>query len=72
MIPDVNCVLADLPHSIKAFTRKNNNFSYTIVLNSRYTHEQHIISYQHELEHIKNKDYEKKCGADVIEFWAHQ
>lgn len=30
-----------------------------------------MISYEHELKHILNGDYEKKCSVDMIEINAH-
>lgn len=72
MTPDVNCCLADLPTTIPAFVVSNADDSYTIVLNARHSREQHLKSYAHEYNHIMNGDYEKKCSADLIEFWAHR
>lgn len=71
MTPDVNCIMADLPHALKAFTVSNSDGSFTIVLNSRHTYEQHLRSYHHEMKHIENGDYDKKYPVDLIEFWAH-
>ena len=71
MTPDVNVRYSDLPATIPAFVKVNCDGSYTIILNSRHTHERHLLSYQHEMNHILNGDYDKKCGADIIEFYAH-
>lgn len=70
MIQDVNCVMADMPAAIKAYTVLNSDDSYTIILNSRLNYEQHLKSYAHELFHIENGDYEK-TNVDLIEFRAH-
>ena len=70
MTPDVNCSFADLPTTIPAFVVSNADGSYTIILNAKHSREQHLKSYHHEMKHIENGDYEKKCSADVIEFWA--
>lgn len=72
MTPDVNCVLAELPHSLKAFTIVNSDSSYTILLNTRHTHEQHLLSYHHEMKHIENGDYEKMCDVGILELAAHE
>lgn len=72
MTPDVNCCMADMPTSIPAFVISNADLSYTIVLNARLSHEQHLKSYAHEFHHIMNGDYEKKCSADLVELWAHK
>ena len=68
---DINILYANMPPSIRSYVVSNSDMSYTIVLNSRLTREQNIISYQHELNHINNKDYDKKCDVDVIEINAH-
>lgn len=72
MTLDVNCVVAELPHALKAYTIPNADGSFTILLNSRHTHEQHLRSYHHEMKYIENGDFDRKCSADLIEFWAHQ
>ena len=71
MNQDVNTILADLPCSIAAYTISNADTSYTIVLNSRLNHERLMEAYLHELDHINNGDYDKRCSADLIEFYAH-
>lgn len=71
MTPDVNVCLADLPLSIKAYTMADPDGNYTIMLNARHSHYQHLISYHHEIQHIENGDYDKICDADLIEFYAH-
>ena len=71
MTLDVNVVLADLPGTISAYTVANPDFSYTIVLNSRLNYERQQKAYQHEINHIKNGDYDRKCSADLLECYAH-
>lgn len=67
----INVIYADMPTTVHSYVVSNADMSYTIVLNSKLCHEQHMISYQHELEHIKNGDYDRKCSADMIEIVAH-
>jgi hypothetical protein len=62
----------ELPATIHSFVVANKDLTYTIVLNSRLSHEQNLISYQHELDHILHGDYEKKCSADFIEINSHK
>ena len=69
---DIFVTMADLPCSIGAFVVANNDMTYTIVLNSRLSHEKNIASYWHEIAHIRRGDYDKKCQADVIEITAHK
>ena len=71
MIQDVNTVLADMPCSIAAYTVVNADMSYTVVLNSRLNYERQLLAYHHELKHIENGDYDKRCSVDLIEFYAH-
>lgn len=61
-----------MPTTVSAFVVSNADDSYTIVLNARLSHEQHLKSYAHEFNHIMNGDYEKKCSADLVELWAHR
>lgn len=71
MIQDVNVILVDMPPRISAYTIRNIDFSYTIVLNARLSYEKQLDSYHHELNHIENGDCDRKGSADVIEFYAH-
>ena len=70
-LEDIFVKLIALPHSIRSYVVLNKDQSYTIVLNSKLSHEQNMISYWHEIEHIKNGDYDKKCSVDMIELFAH-
>ena len=72
MTLDVNVFLADMPVSIPGFAKANPDSTYTIILNSRHTQERRLMAYQHEMKHIINGDYDKKCDADIIEFYAHK
>lgn len=48
----------------------NSDGSYTILINSRLSHERQIEGFNHALEHIKNGDFERN-DADKIELKAH-
>lgn len=69
---DIIVRLADLPTTIASFVVVNADASYTIILNSRLSHERLILAYQHELRHLKNGDYDKQCTVDMIEIFAHK
>lgn len=71
MTVDVNVILADMPSRIPAYSIANTDLSYTIVLNSKLNHERQLLAYHHEINHIENGDYDKKCPADIIECYAH-
>lgn len=60
----------DMPVSIPALVRKNNDCTYTIIINSRHSYERQRQSFMHELSHIKRCDFEKD-NVQAIEFIAH-
>lgn len=62
---------ADLPTQIKAFTVKDKDGFYTIVLNQNLSFEQQEKSYAHEMEHINNGDFDSLLNVDVIESIHH-
>lgn len=62
----------DLPTTIKSYVVANNDGSFTIILNGKVSHEVQLLSYLHELEHIKKGDYDKKNSIDIIEIYAHR
>lgn len=68
---NIKTVLADLPASIGGYTVLKDDY-YTIVLNQNLSHEKNYETYLHEMGHIKNKDFEKKCSIDLIEVYAHR
>lgn len=63
--------LIDMPVSVKALVHRNDDDSYTIILNSRLCHEQNVSSYLHELRHIDNDDLYNGESADSIEYKRH-
>lgn len=67
---DVNTIFVDMPVTISGYTIRKGD-DYTIVLNSKLSHEKHLETYAHELDHITNGDFEK-FGADLIELHAHK
>lgn len=71
-MPDINIILADMPCTIRSYVVSNPDFSYTIVLNSRLSHEQNLLSYSHEMAHIQNGDYDKKCDVNILEIGSHE
>jgi Zn-dependent peptidase ImmA (M78 family) len=62
--------LVDLPCSIKGFTVKNPDDSFTIFINSKLNDEQQRDAYMHEFGHIVNGDFDKE-SADEIEMISH-
>ena len=71
-MPDgITTYYADMPAAIKSYVVCNSDSTYTIILNSKLSYEQNLISCEHEIKHILNGDYEKKCNVDIIEINAH-
>ena len=66
----INTRLIDMDVLVGEQVIKNNDDSYTILLNARLSHERQLECYKHALLHINNEDFEKD-NADVIEFNAH-
>ena len=56
---------------IKETVANNEDGSYTIFLNSRFTQEQLIDAYVHAIGHIARDDFSKHSPADAIEVYAH-
>ncbi|MCD8396129.1 MAG: hypothetical protein LUD12_02890 [Lachnospiraceae bacterium] len=67
---DVFTALEDLPPSIAGYTVVNPDDTYTIILNTRVTHERQLEAYQHEIRHIQEQDFEKE-DVQEIESTAH-
>lgn len=62
----------DMPCSIKSFVRKNEDDSYTIVINARIGSIEQKKSFAHELKHIIDDDMLTECPVDMIEIEAHK
>ena len=67
---DINTRLIDMDVLVGEQVIKNNDDSYTILLNARLSHERQLECYRHALLHISNDDFEKD-NADLIEITAH-
>lgn len=68
---DIRTVLCDMPATVKAYTICKDGY-FTVVLNQNLSHEQNMASYLHELKHIQNGDFEKKCNVNMIELFSHK
>ena len=68
-------MLCDLPETIKGMTVKtfDGDECYTIVLNSRLSCEQQRITYEHEVKHLEEKDFDRVGWlVDEIEMIRHK
>lgn len=69
-MPIVNVVLMDNPFGVKGSTNKNEDGSYTIIINSRLSYEDQCSTYKHEINHILNGDFDMD-DVQKIEYFAH-
>ena len=71
MTEDIRVYQAEMPARVKGFTTFKDGY-YTIMINSILERKQQLKIYEHELNHIKNRDFEKDIPVDVIEYEAHK
>lgn len=68
--PVVNCNIINFPNSGNAMIIKNEDGSYTILINAKLSDQGRIEAYKHALKHIKNDDFDK-MDVQEIEASAH-
>ena len=71
---EVKVIYCDLPPKVKGMLVKtfDEEECYTVVLNSRLNYEQQLATYEHELKHIKAKDFDEvDKSVDEIEYIRH-
>lgn len=68
---DINTRLIDMDVLIGEQVIKNVDDSYTILLNSRLSHERQLECYLHAINHIQSNDFEKS-NSNIIELDAHK
>lgn len=61
----------DLPGRVRALTNKNDDGSYTIIINARCSWEVQKAAVLHELMHIKGNDFSEDVQADLLERLLH-
>lgn len=71
MTPDINVCLVNFPCSGEEMVIPNEDTSYTILINSRLSHENQVKAYYHAIKHLQNNDFEKN-DVQQIEAEAHQ
>lgn len=64
-------ILRDMPTTVKAVTITNSDGTFTIFINSRLAYEQQCKSFDHEINHIMNCDFEKEQDINVLEYESH-
>ncbi|WP_270395704.1 hypothetical protein [Mediterraneibacter massiliensis] len=69
--PVVNCNIINFPNSGNEMVIKNEDGSYTILINAKLSDQGRISAYEHALKHITNEDFEK-ANVQEIEVSAHE
>ena len=73
---DVQIIFMSMPPSVKGMVVKTfddnggDNY-YTIVINSNLSHEQQLKTYEHEMRHLRRRDFECDLPVDSIERRNH-
>ena len=68
--PVVNCNIINFPNSGNEMVIKNEDGTYTILINAKLSDQGRLKAYKHALRHIENDDFEKK-HVQEIEASAH-
>lgn len=68
--PVVNCNIINFPNSGNEMVIKNEDGTYTILINAKLSDQGRIKAYKHALKHIESEDFEKK-HVQEIEASAH-
>lgn len=72
MHEDINVQIINMDVKIPEQVTKNQDGSYTIFLNARFSQEYRAQAYQHALKHIQNGDFDREDGnVQVIELVTH-
>ncbi|MFV0517402.1 MAG: hypothetical protein ACK5MV_08390 [Aminipila sp.] len=58
--------LVNMPVTVRGFTLYNSDDSYTISINCRLSCEMQTATYDHEIEHINNRDFDKIYNVDFL------
>ena len=67
----IQVFIVDMPTAIRGLTVRNEDDSYTILINAGLSHEEQCKVYDHEIGHINNHDYDQMYDASKIEWMRH-
>ena len=67
---DIRVISMQLPGSVRAFTVRKDDY-YTIIMRDDLSMSDRLKAYRHEVDHIRNGDYDSHAGAELIEVYAH-
>ena len=72
MIDNYITIFENLPYKVNGFTMYNaSDDYYTIVLNSRASADACRKTFEHEMAHIKNKDFSTYRNVEILESVLH-
>lgn len=63
--------LIDMPCSIPGITVMVDSDTFCILINARLSHEQQCTAYDHEINHIDNKDFDMMYDVNELESIRH-
>ncbi len=61
-----------MPCTIHSYVKLNLDDTYTIIINERLCYEMKEEAKEHEIKHIQNGNYDRKCSVDMIEIYAQE
>ena len=64
-------VLVNLPYDCRGCVTETGEGEPCIILNARMNHETNVMSYEHELRHIKSGDLHREKDVNAIESYCH-
>lgn len=67
----IGVYLVDLPTAIRGFTVRNNDDSFTIFINAGMSDVMQRDTYDHEIEHINNHDFDHIYDINYLESLRH-
>ena len=59
ILGNINTYILDMPWGLRGCACENADGGYTILINGKLSYYQQVKTYQHELGHITNNDFEK-------------
>lgn len=68
----IQVILVDMPARMHGLTVRNEDGSYTILINAGLSAETQCKAYDHEIGHINNHDYDQIYDVSKIEWMRHE
>lgn len=68
---NITLIYRTLPARVKTLVTKNDDGSYTILINTLFNQEQQKAAVLHELSHIREDDFTRDAHANIIEKLVH-